>query len=164
MTVVASEVLSQIEELQLRYISALDKKNMNGWLNTFSTAAEASYLCVTAESVEAKLPLALIMDDCRGRLEDRVMFITKMWAGTFQDYRTRHFAQRVSCSAVGEGVYEVESNFMIAITPADTGQAELFATGVYTDKVQVDENGARFLSKKVITDVAVLPRYMVYPL
>ncbi|MES2537947.1 MAG: aromatic-ring-hydroxylating dioxygenase subunit beta [Pseudomonadota bacterium] len=164
MSGVAGEVLSQIEELQLRYISALDKKDMKGWLGTFSEAAEASYLCVTADSVDAKLPLALIMDDCRGRLEDRVMFITKMWAGTFQDYRTRHFVQRIACIEAGPDLYEVESNFMIAITPSDTGHAELFSTGVYVDQVKIDGSGARYLSKKVITDVSVLPRYMVYPL
>jgi len=114
--------------------------------------------------VAAGLRLALIMDDCHARLKDRVTFVTKIWVGTYPDYRTRHFIQRTACRAAGEGVYEVETNFSVAYTPSDTGRAALFATGVYLDRVALGAKGATFLSKKVVTDNAVVERFMVYPL
>lgn len=164
MSRVDGTVLSKIDELQVRYIAALDAKKMDEWLATFSPVRDASYICTTAESVEANLPLALIMDDNHARLEDRVTFVTKIWAGTFAEYRTRHFIQRTACRPLGDGLFEVESNFSVAYTPSDTGRVELFATGVYLDRISVDEEGASFRSKKVVTDTAVVERFMVYPL
>jgi anthranilate 1,2-dioxygenase small subunit len=161
---IPADVLSQIDELQLRYIAALDAKKMNGWLGTFSTRPDASYICTTAESEEAKRPLALIMDDNRLRLEDRVSFVTKVWVGTYTDYRTRHFVQRIACREAGDGLYEVETNFSVTYVPSDTGRAELFATGVYLDRIRIDGEGASFQSKKAVTDTSVLERYMVFPL
>ena len=156
--------IEQIDELQSRYIAALDSKKMSDWLATFSNAADASYICTTAENVENNLPLAWILDDNHARLEDRVTFITRVWAGTYTDYRTRHFVQRTACRDLGEGVHEVESNFMILYTPADTGRAEVFADGVYLDRILVNGDSAVFLSKKAITDTPVVQRYVVFPL
>jgi 3-phenylpropionate/cinnamic acid dioxygenase small subunit len=156
--------LAQIDALQVRYIAALDARNMDGWLATFSSSAEASYICTTAESVEANLPLALILDDNHARLEDRVKFVTRIWVGTFADYRTRHFIQRTACRAVSAGVFDVETNFLVISTPSDTGRAQLFATGVYQDRVEMRSEGAVFISKKAVTDTAVVERFMVYPL
>ncbi len=164
MTAVAGEVLAQIDALQVSYIAALDAKKMHDWLSTFSADADASYICTTAENVEAGRPVALMLDDCRARLEDRVTFVTKIWAGTYPDYRTRHFIQRTACRQIDDGLFEVETNFSVAYTPVDTGRSELFATGVYLDRVRIDAAGARFRAKKVITDTTVVERYVVFPL
>jgi 3-phenylpropionate/cinnamic acid dioxygenase small subunit len=135
---------------------------MKAWLATFGD--EGQYVCTTAESEAAALPVALIMDDCRGRLEDRVKFVDKVWAGTFQDYQTRHFVQRIECLAAEPGVYGVRTNFALAITRSDTGRTDIFATGIYVDIVGAAEGKAFFKSKKVIVDAPVLPHYVVYPL
>jgi 3-phenylpropionate/cinnamic acid dioxygenase small subunit len=154
--------LSLIDELQLRYIDALDAKKMPAWLATFG--AEGQYICKTAESEEAGWPMALIMDDCYGRLEDRVKFVDKVWAGTFQDYQTRHFVQRIECTPAENGLYQVRSNFSVAFTRSDTGRTEIFAAGVYRDVVDVGGKQAVFRSKKAVIDAPKLPHYMVYPL
>lgn len=160
--------LDLIDELQARYIAALDNKRFDDWVASFTEAPEASYICTTAENVEHNLPLAWIMDDCHARLEDRVTFITKIWAGTYTDYRTRHFVQRTACRQIDgagtDGVYEVETNFMILYTPADTGRAEVFADGVYRDRVRISGDDAVFLEKTAITDTPVVQRYVVFPL
>lgn len=101
-------------------------------------------------------------DDCRDRIEDRVTFIEKVWAGTFQDYRTRHFVQRTNYRLSGEDVYSADTNFCIIYTP-DTGRSDVQVTGVYKDEVVVSHIGARFLSKTAIYDTTILPRYIVYP-
>ena len=152
-----------IDELQLRYIRALDEKDMKGWLATFSGKAEATYMCTTAESAESSLPVAMMMDDSRGRLEDRVTFITKIWAGTFQDYRMRHFVQRISHEQRGD-VWHVRSNYQVVCTPIGRDQRIERISGVYEDIVDCSGGNAVFLSKKAIADEAVLPRYLVYPI
>ena len=156
--------LAAIDALQTRYIAALDNRNMDGWLATFSRDPEASYICTTAESEEAGLSLALILDDNYDRLKDRVTYVTKIWAGTFADYRTRHFIQRTVCRPAPDDPYEVETNFLVAFTPVETGRTELFATGAYYDRIIVDGSDASFLAKKVVMDASMVERFMAYPL
>ncbi len=161
---VSVQALAEIDALQLLYISALDGKRMNDWLGTFADVADASYTCTTAENTERNLPVSWILDDNHMRLEDRVTFVTKMWVGIFTDYRTRHFVQRTRCEPAGENVYDVESHYMVLSVPGDTQRPEVFASGVYLDRVQIGQQGARFLSKKAINDGAVVQRYLVFPL
>ena len=164
MTRVDSQTLAALDALQLRYIDALDSQDMPGWLTTFSAQADASYLCTTAESFKAKLDVALILDDCRARLEDRVTFVDKIWSGTYQHYQTRHMVQRVRCTPLAPSRYEVKTNVIICFSSEDGGTAELLSTGVYLDQVAIEGEDAHFVSKQVITDTSVLPHYIVYPL
>lgn len=156
--------LALVDALQTGYILALDEKNLQQWLASFAMADDASYVCTSADVVEAGLPVALMMDDCRARLEDRVTFINKVWAGTFQDYRTRHFVQRVLCSPAGNNRYDVRTNFHITYTSEASRDTRILASGIYEDVVAIDDNAARFLSKRAVTDNATMPRYVVYPL
>jgi len=163
-TQLTNETLAKIDALQARYISALDSQDMSGWLSAFCADHDAAYICTTAESVEAKRPLALIFDDCRARLEDRVTFVTKIWVGTFSPYRTRHIISRTNCSVLESGLVAVKTNFAVFCTPSETGRTEMFATGTYLDEINVDGAEALFRTKKVVTDNAMLERYLVYPL
>ncbi len=160
----AFDIEASIDRLQARYIAALDGKRMADWYATFSEDADASYICTSAENVAAKLPVALMLDDKRARLADRVTFVDKVWAGTFQDYRTRHFIQRLSCERIGENRYAALTNFSVMFTPEEAGDSRPLVCGVYEDEVVVDGRGElRFHHKRAITDTIVLPRYIVYP-
>ena len=162
--IIDNSILIQIDELQMRYIHALDNKNFQEWLETFSTDESTSYICTSAENEENNFPIALMYDDCRGRIEDRVTFIQKIWAGTFEDYRSRHFINRTRTESLGGDVYTVETNFSILYTP-ESGRTEVQVSGVYKDKIKItgaSENNL-FLSKKAIYDTTVVPRYIVYP-
>ena len=135
---------------------------MSDWVSTF--AAEASYICKTLESEEAGWPMALIMDDCHGRIEDRVKFVEKIWSGTFQDYQTRHMVQRVACTPAENGQFKVHSHFTIMFTRSDTGVTGVLASGVYLDLIEINGEQALFRARKVVIDAPLLPHYIVYPL
>jgi len=152
-----------LDELQLRYVDALDRRDMKSWLASFSQKGEASYICTTAESVEGNLPVSMMLDDCRARLEDRVTFITKIWAGTFQDYRMRHFVQRIHQERDGD-LWRVRTNFRVTCTPIGRDQRTDTVAGVYEDVVDCSGAEPLFLSKRAIADDSVLPRYLVYPI
>lgn len=156
--------LSAIDALQLRYIDALDSKDMAHWLATFSEEVEASYICTSDENLSRGLELGLMFDDCRARLEDRVTFVTKIWAGTFQDYRTRHFAQRVQADQLDERSIAMRSNFAVFYTPENSGISEVLATGIYDDIIRIGGGAPLILSRKAVLDTSVLPRYLVYPI
>ena len=162
MNAITADAAAQIDNLQAEYIHALDSKDFHAWVDTFDTADETSYFCTPAENDEHDLPIALMYDDCRMRIEDRVTFIEKIWVGTFQDYRTRHFIQRTRCEQISDNTYAVETNFSIIYTP-ETGRSDVQVAGVYKDKVLINGNGAKFKTKKAIYDTTILPRYIVYP-
>jgi anthranilate 1,2-dioxygenase small subunit len=158
--VIRTEVLAAIDELQIRYINALDRRDFDAWLACFDS--QGSYICTPRENEEQGLPLALMMDDCYERLKDRVSYITQVWAGTFEDYWTRHFIQRLTCTARDAERYSVITNFSTLYTSA-AGRSEILVAGCYQDEVIVSPAGAKFRSKKAVLDTSITPRYLVYP-
>lgn len=158
----SADALDAIDALQARHIAALDAQDMAGWLATFSSDPATSYICISAENEERGLSIALMFDDNRARIEDRVSIVTKVWAGTYQAYRTRHFFQRLSCREATPGRFEVMSNFSIAMTPAG-GVSSLLTTGVYRDLIEVTPGGALLRQRRAVYDADALPRYVVFP-
>jgi salicylate 5-hydroxylase small subunit len=159
-----SQALMQIDQILLDHIAALDGKDMKRWLGTFVEDDKAGYFCLSQENAEQGLALGFMYDDCHARLRDRVTFVTEIWAGTFQDYRTRHFVQRVETAEIGNGDVAVKSNFSVFMTPEDTGVSEILATGVYDDVIRLGNGSARILTRRALLDTSVLPRYLVYPI
>jgi 3-phenylpropionate/cinnamic acid dioxygenase small subunit len=159
MSNISTEVLLAIDSVQNSYIHSLDTKNMDAWLATFNN--EGSYICIAAENEANNLPIALMLDDCYARLQDRVTYVTKVWAGTFEDYQTRHFTQRILTEEIGKDTYKVITNYQILYTP-EQGQTNVLVTGHYDDEIVLGETPL-FKSKKAVMDTNVSPRYIVYP-
>ena len=155
-----SLTLGCIDALQMKYLAALDDRDLDNWLTCF--LEEASYICITRENHDAKLPVAMMMDDTRARLKDRVKFINEVWSGTFEDYATRHFVQRLDCRHGADGRFDVRTNFMVSYTNR-RGGSDILVTGVYEDAVAIVGAEALFLSKRAILDTVTTPRYLVYP-
>jgi anthranilate 1,2-dioxygenase small subunit len=158
--VIDAETLRRIDALQLRYMRALDTRNLGAWSDCFGEAG--SYICIARENVEQNLPLAVMLDDSLARIHDRVKYITEIWAGTFEDYQTRHFAQRIDCVQRAPDLFAVESNFLVAYTSAK-GRSEILVVGSYDDEIEVLRGEARFRAKKAVLDTVTTPRYLVYP-
>jgi 3-phenylpropionate/cinnamic acid dioxygenase small subunit len=153
-------VLARIDALQAKYLAALDIRDLKAWLDCF--ADEAAYICITRENHDAGLPVALMMDDSRARLRDRVKFVTEVWSGTFEDYVTRHFVQRIESKELENGSIDVLTNFMVCYTNR-RGGSDILVSGVYKDIVDVNGAAPRFISKHAILDNVTTPRYLVYP-
>ncbi len=151
-----------IDALHAAYLAALDKGDMVAWAATFSLAPEASYFCISTENDRRGLPLALMYDDCRGRIDDRVSFVTKVWVGTYQPYRTRHFIQRLSCESAGNNRYRVTSGFTIMMS-AEGGTTAVLTSGEYRDLIEIQGDHAVFCERRAVYDADVLPRYIVFP-
>jgi anthranilate 1,2-dioxygenase small subunit len=158
--VIDPSLIAHVDTLQLKYVRALDRRNLPDWADCFGE--NGSYICLPRENEEQGLALAIMMDDSRERILDRVNYITKVWAGTFEDYTTRHFVQRLECSRALSGLVTAESNFMVAYTSA-RGRSEILVAGVYYDEVEIGARGAVFRSKRAVLDTVTTPRYLVYP-
>jgi anthranilate 1,2-dioxygenase small subunit len=157
----APDVLARLDELQVEYVRALDDRDLAAWLACFR--ADGSYTCIARENEEQGLPMPLMLDDCGERLRDRVKFITEVWSGTYEDYRTRHFTQRLRCVREAPDVYLVTSNVLVLYT-TPAGASEVLVSGTYEDRIVVDGGVAAFASKRAVLDTDVTPRYLVYPI
>jgi 3-phenylpropionate/cinnamic acid dioxygenase small subunit len=154
-------MLEQADALQRRYILALDRRDLQGWADCF--ADPGSYVCATRENEDQGLGLGFMMDDSLARIKDRVTYINQVWAGTFEDYTTRHFVQRLECRAGNGGALIVQSSLLVAYTDT-AGRSQLLAAGLYVDEITMASQGARFSSKKALLDTSTIPRYLVYPI
>jgi 3-phenylpropionate/cinnamic acid dioxygenase small subunit len=154
-------VLARVDELQMKYLAALDRHDLKAWLECFSE--EGSYTCISRENHDAGLPVAMMLDDTHARLKDRVRFIDEVWSGTYEDYATRHFVQRFECKAAGDRRVSALSNFIVSYTNR-RGASDLLVTGVYEDEIDLNGSVARFTAKKAIMDTVTTPRYLVYPI
>ena len=85
------QVETLVRQLERRYSDAVDSRRMDAWLDCFTE--DGSYYVIGADNEADGLPLCLMMDDCRERLEDRATFVNEVWPGSFEDYQTRHFIQ-----------------------------------------------------------------------
>lgn len=162
LSVVDLEILHHIDELQLRYIRALDERDMDAWTACF-TADSQGYRCISRENHEQELPVAMMLDDNPARIQDRAKFVQDVWKGTFEDYATRHFVQRLFCRNLGDGGFEVHSNVLVTYTTA-SGGSDVLVAGSYRDEVVAHDGVYGFRRKDAILDTDVPARYLVYPI
>jgi anthranilate 1,2-dioxygenase small subunit len=151
---------AQLDQLLGAYAAALDGQDWQAWLGLF--AEECSYAVYSIENAQAGLPLGYMIDDRRERLLDRVNFITNVWAGTIEPYRTRHIIQRVWAEHSADGVYNMRANMIVSYAEKDQVRG-ILVSGYYEDVVQIADGGPRFVKKAVYLD-GTPARYLAYPL
>ncbi len=158
-----SRLNALVRQLERRYADAVDSHRMDAWLDCFTE--DGSYYVIGADNDADGLPLCLMMDDCRERLEDRVTFVDEIWPGSFEDYQTRHFIQplRLEPEESGPGMFRALANFTVFATDA-RGRTSLFIAGQYRDRIRVNGEDCRYVERRVVMDTFTTPGVIVYPL
>lgn len=149
-----------LDEALARYASVVDGQEWHRWPELFSE--DCSYAVYSLDNVERGLPLAYMLDDNRARILDRVKFVTEVWAGTVEPYRTRHVIQRTETEALDDRTYRVRATMVVTYTEFD-GVPGVLASGYYEDRIRLTDDGALFVEKNVYLD-GMPARYFIYPL
>lgn len=158
------------QDLLVRYIRVVDDpRRIEEWPALFADQAE--YVVITRENYERGLPIAVIRDDTKDRIFDRVTIIREFWGagGRAED---RHYNAAVPRHIVGPvwvepgeaGAVLLGANFAVYQTVNIDTSPRLLAVGEYRDVVEIVGTTARFKSKTVILDTSVLQDVFVYPL
>ncbi len=167
----ASDRERQALELLARYVRVVDDpERVEEWPDLF--ADEAEYLVITRENLERGLPVAVIRDDSKDRILDRVTVIREFWGAGgrmedrhYNDVRPRHLVGPVWVEpAEGEDAVRLVANFAVWTTATVDGTPRLIALGEYRDVVVFTPQGPRFRFKWVVLDTPVLQDVFVYPL
>lgn len=157
-------------ELLVRYVRVVDDpRRIDEWPELFSGNAE--YIVITRENHERGLPIAVIRDDSKDRIVDRVTIIKEFWGagGRAED---RHYNDTWPRHIVGPAWVEfgeagqalLGANFAVWATVQVDGTPRLLAIGEYRDVVEFSGETPKFKAKKVILDTPVLQDVFVYPL
>jgi anthranilate 1,2-dioxygenase small subunit len=147
-------------DLLARYVEVLDSKRLEEWPGLF--ADEASYIVTTRENEELGLPLAVVCDDTKDRIFDRVSIIREFWKDHFNDQIPRHILGPTFIEGDGPELV-ARTNFVVYLTKRIDGSTLLFP-GEYRDTFSGEGEEIRFREKRVVLDTPVLPDAFVYPL
>ena len=146
-------------ELLAEYGGLLDLGRYDDWLGLF--AAECRYSAVPRENYDQGLPVALILCDSRGMLEDRIMALRE--ANKYNIHIDRHLIGLPRVVAERAGAVEIEAPFAVYQTDQE-GETRLFAAGLYRDRLETAGEGLRVVEKLVLLDTAAVPTLLATPL
>lgn len=158
----SQETKEAVRELINEYVMVVDEPSrLEEWPGFFTD--DGAYYVYTRENYELGLPIALAMDDTKGRILDRVQTIRDIWKGHYDEQFPLHTLSLPQVTFTDHGHCEAITAFTAVITRL--GVNHYTFTGKYFDKIRLREDGTpKFVEKKVILDNAVIPTYFVYPL
>jgi len=157
-------------ELLVRYVRIVDDpRRLHEWPNLFGDTAE--YVVITRENHARGLPIAVIRDDTKDRIIDRVTIVKDFWGagGRAEDHhynesQPRHIVGPAWVEFTETGEALLGANFAVYATVQVDPEPRLLALGEYQDVVDFSGESPKFKSKKVILDTSVLQDVFVYPL
>ena len=148
-----------VHELLAEYGGLLDLGRYDDWLALF--AAECRYSVVPRENYDQDLPVALILCDSRGMLEDRIMALRE--ANKYNIHTDRHIIGLPRIVGEEAGGVAVEAPFAVYQTDQE-GETRLFATGLYRDRLEHADAAFRIADKLVLLDTSAVPTLLATPL
>ena len=149
----------KVQDLNARYVEAIDEGRFEDWADFFTE--HCKYRITTAENVEQGLPLSIIYATSRAMLRDRVKALRE--ANVYEAQRYRHVLGPSRLEPAEDGSVGARTNFMVARV-MHTGDTALFATGRYLDRVVLAGGAALFAEKTVILDSRQIDTLLAIPL
>ena len=148
-----------IENFLADYAHRLDDGRIDDWTGFFTQ--DALYQITTRENFEAGYPIGVMLCKGRGMMEDRVLALKT--ANVFEPHTYCHITGRPELREESPGTFHARSNFIVYRTMED-GEAGLFATGKYLDRIILEEGEPRFSERRVILDSRRIDVLLVFPL
>jgi 3-phenylpropionate/cinnamic acid dioxygenase small subunit len=154
------ELQLRVENLLARYVHAIDDGRLEAWPELF--VEQGRYRITTAENVERELPLPIVQADSRAMLRDRVMALRH--ANIYEPQRYRHLVSSTLVERIDASAARAASCFQV-IRVMRSGDAVLFASGRYLDRVRLEPGGeALFEERIVVLDSRAIDTLLAIPL
>jgi len=155
------ELQLSVENLLARYVHALDEDRLEDWPGFFIESGH--YRITTAENHERGLPLPIMYADSRGMLRDRVSALRH--ANIYEAQRYRHMVCATLVERQDAHTARAVSNFHV-LRIMHTGEAALFASGRYLDRIRLRGDGGnpQFEEKIVVCDSRRFDTLLAIPL
>ena len=148
----------EAEDLLTDYTTAIDDGALERWPGYF--ADPCLYKIVSRENVDSGLPLALLLCDSPGMLQDRADAFAKL--NVFAPRIWRHMTGPVRLTADGK-LTRARSNFVIFETLSGQNTHVLCA-GEYCDVLVHQAGALKFAERICIYDTTMIPNSIVMPI
>ncbi len=152
--------LFEISALNAACAAAIDDGRLEEWPEFFH--ADCLYKITTADNVAKGYQAGIVYADSRAMLEDRIAALRK--ANIYERQRYRHILGMPLISTGLDGRVVSETSFLVVRTMRE-GQMDVFAVGVYRDRLCRDATGAwRFAERIAICDSPRFDTLLAIPL
>lgn len=152
-----AETLFRLSRLNAAYAAAIDADRLEAWPDFFTE--QCLYKVTTADNHARGYAAGIIFADSQAMLRDRVSSLRV--ANIYERQRYRHV---IGMPVPGTEPGTSETSFVIVRTMRD-GRMELFAAGVYLDKVVTgSDGGLRFAERVVVCDSGRFDTLVAIPL
>jgi 3-phenylpropionate/cinnamic acid dioxygenase small subunit len=155
-----AETLFRLAALNAEYASCIDADRLEEWPGLF--LENGRYRITTADNHRRGYAAGIIFADSRAMLTDRVASLRE--ANIYERQSYRHIIGMPALRPGDAGEIAAETPFLVVRTMRD-GRMDLFATGVYLDRVREDAGGTlRFAERLVVCDSSRFDTLVAIPL
>ena len=153
-----AETLFRLSSLNTAYASCIDADRLEDWPAFF--VERCLYKITSADNHKRGYAAGVIYADSRAMLEDRVAALRN--ANIYERHSYRHIVGMPSLTS-STGNIAAETPFLVIRTMRD-GRMDLFAAGVYLDRVREQDAKLRFVERLVICDSQRFDTLLAIPL
>jgi 3-phenylpropionate/cinnamic acid dioxygenase small subunit len=151
--------LLRIAQLNAAYAATIDNDRLEAWPDFF--VDDCLYKITSAENCKRGYAAGVVYADSRAMLRDRVTALRT--ANIYERQSYRHIiGLPVVGSATPDGII-AETPFLVARIMRN-GRTDLFATGVYLDKLREEACQLRFAERIVVCDSGHFDTLLAIPL
>jgi 3-phenylpropionate/cinnamic acid dioxygenase small subunit len=155
-----AETLFRLAALNTEYASCIDADRLEEWPGLF--LEQGRYRITTADNQRRGYAAGIIYAESRAMLTDRVAALRE--ANIYERQSYRHIVGLPALRPAKAGEIAAETPFLVVRTMRD-GRMDLFAVGVYLDRVRDDADGRlRFAERVVVCDSSRFDTLVAIPL
>ena len=156
----SADTLLRLATLNTAYAACIDADRLEDWPDFFHE--QCLYKITTADNHKRGYAAGVVYADSRNMLHDRVSALRQ--ANIYERQNYRHIVGMPLVGAEKDGEISAEAPFLVVRTMRD-GRMDLFAAGVYLDRLREDADGAlRFSERLVICDSSRFDTLLAIPL
>jgi 3-phenylpropionate/cinnamic acid dioxygenase small subunit len=149
----------RLAELNAAYAAAIDNDRLEEWPDFF--VDDCLYKITSCDNQRRGYAAGIVYADSRAMLRDRVTALRR--ANIYERQSYRHIIGLPLITHDGADGVAAETPFL-AIRIMRDGRSDLFATGIYLDKLRDDESRLRFVERIVVCDSAHFDTLLAIPL
>ncbi len=155
-----AETLFRLASLNSAYAAAIDADRLEDWPGFF--LERCLYKITTADNHRRGYTAGIVYADTRAMLTDRVTALRQ--ANIYERQTYRHIVGMPMVRGAAGAEISAETPFLVVRTMRD-GRMELFAAGVYLDRVRDEpDGGLRFAERLVVCDSGRFDTLVAIPL
>jgi len=154
-----SDLRDEIEDLYADYAACLDDGELERWPEFFTD--DCLYQIVPRENYDRGLPLALLLCESKGMLQDRVAALRR--ASVYAPRSLRHIVSNTRVAQADGAVIRVRANYVVFQTLLDD-VTRVFNAGRYLDALVREAGRLKFRERVCVSDTVVIPGSLVFPI